>query len=168
MAINHDDGDGTYFAIHIHTLARFYEKHEILPIECQGGKRTGLSHLDDLDVEKAARSWLALQTSRDLTPALFCKALNQPILPELGIGLRKDLCNCTAHHWLIKLGYQRVSLQKGKYMDGHEHKDVAKYFNEVFLPLMKKYVHDSIPWPSFRENQSCLKEPRETHHCTIS
>ena len=54
MAIDQHDGDGAYFAICIHTLASVYEKHESLPIECQGGKRIGSCHLDDPDVEKAA------------------------------------------------------------------------------------------------------------------
>ena len=44
-----------------------------------------------------------------------------------------------AHHWLVHLGYQRVSLRKGVYVDGHEREDVVKYRNEVFLLLMKKY-----------------------------
>jgi len=30
-------------------------------------------------------------------------------------------------------------LRKGVYMDGHEHEDVVKYHNSIFLPRMQEY-----------------------------
>jgi hypothetical protein len=138
IAIDRHDGDGAYFALRVRALARYYEKHETLPIEWRGGYRKGSSHLEDPDVSAAVRVWLENQSSKEMTPSTFCRALNTTILPELGIALKHPLSHRTARRWLLRMGYQRCVLRKGVYMDGHEREDVVKYRNEVFLPQMKE------------------------------
>jgi hypothetical protein len=48
----------------------------------------------------------------------------------------KNLSEWTARCWLIKLGWRRMMLKKGVYMDGHERPDVIDYQVNTFLPLM--------------------------------
>ncbi|KAF8322367.1 uncharacterized protein EI90DRAFT_3131107 [Cantharellus anzutake] len=84
IAIDRHDGNGRYFAARIRALARFYEKHESLPLERRGGRRKGSCHLDDPDVHRAVHAWLEMQSVKDLTVESFRRALNTIILPELG------------------------------------------------------------------------------------
>ena len=72
-------------------------------------------------------------------PETFWSALNQEVLPYLNIQLKKPLCNRTARRWPVKLGYRHIELQKGLYVDGHDHADVVEYCNKVFLPKMHEY-----------------------------
>ena len=74
-----------------------------------------------------------------ITPQQFHHVLNETIVPSLGITLVRPLCEQTAQHWLLKLGWQQTRLQKGVYMDGHKHDDVKKYCQEVFLPAMAAF-----------------------------
>jgi hypothetical protein len=57
----------------------------------------------------------------------FWHALNNQILPTLGYVLDVRLSECTARHWLYKLGWRQTRLKKGVYMDGHERDDVKEY-----------------------------------------
>lgn len=136
MAKGHHDGDGVWFARRLRALARHYVKFEQLPPELRGGLRKGTTHLDDEDVQAHARSWLRAQKLGSITPINFQQALNMDILPNLNIMLKRPLCVRTARRWLVKLGYQLVSLKKGVYMDGHERPDVVAYRNDEFLPKM--------------------------------
>ncbi len=58
---------------------------------------------------------------------------------QVSVILKKPLCECTACCWLHKLGYCKDKIQKGVYMDGHEHTDVVEYQNNTFLPIMNEY-----------------------------
>jgi hypothetical protein len=49
------------------------------------------------------------------------------------------ISKCTAHHWLIKLGWRQTIVWKGVYMDGHERNDVVEYRNKVFLPAIAQF-----------------------------
>ncbi|KIK60532.1 hypothetical protein GYMLUDRAFT_135909, partial [Collybiopsis luxurians FD-317 M1] len=69
----------------------------------------------------------------------FQHALNLEILPSLGIQCQCPLCEQTACHWLLALGWQLTVLQKGVYMDGHKRWDVVEYRGKVFLPAMAEY-----------------------------
>ncbi|KAF9502839.1 hypothetical protein BS47DRAFT_1310619, partial [Hydnum rufescens UP504] len=115
------------------------EKYEQLPIECQGGRHKGSCHLDDEDVNRAARSWLEMQKIGLVTLSRFCCALNATIFPDLGIALKKPLLNHTACQWMHKLGFRQTILRKGVYMDSHECEDVIHYWNDIFLPTMAKF-----------------------------
>ncbi|KAI6113506.1 hypothetical protein EV401DRAFT_1890177 [Pisolithus croceorrhizus] len=62
--------------------------------------------------------------------------------------LKDERIQLVACHWLTsqaagqitpKLGWQKTKLKKGVYMDGHEHEDVKKYWQEVFLPMMATF-----------------------------
>lgn len=57
----------------------------------------------------------------------------------MGIILKTPLCECTAHKWLMQLGWRLTKLKKGVYMDGHECPDVVAYCHDIFLPEMEKY-----------------------------
>ena len=132
------ESEGIYFAWCVRALARHYQIFEQLPKENRGGTRTHSLLLDE-HVKTAAIAHLTSLKSGQVSPQLFCDALNQNILPSLGFSLKKPLCTRTACQWLIKLGWRRTLLKKGVYMDGHEREDVKKYRQEVFLPAMAKY-----------------------------
>lgn len=90
-------------------------------------------------VKAAARAWLTDQKVSSITPQNFAHGLNADILPSLNVHLKKPLCERTARQWFVKLGWRRTVLRKGVYMDRHEHEDVVKYQEEVFLPKMKEF-----------------------------
>ena len=127
MADVHQITHGAWFACRIWYLAWYYQKHEQLPPELQGGLHKHASHLYDDDVEQCAQAWLAAQVASTVTPATFHVALNDEILPSLCVILKKPLCEHTAHRWLHKLGYRKDKIWKGVYMDGHERTDIVKY-----------------------------------------
>ncbi len=46
----------------------------------------------------------------------------------LHLGIDKpSIPECTAHHWLEKLGWQYERQQNGMYIDGHKHEDIVEY-----------------------------------------
>ena len=153
---NKEDSSNSHFARRIRMLARHYQIFEQLPKERRGGYSNSHSLLKDENVKTASRTWLTEQTIGSITPNKFKHALNDIILPSLGmsespttnithnkfkIGMarNKPLCERTARRWLIKLGWTRTVLRKGIYMDGHERKDVVEYCENVFLPKMKEF-----------------------------
>lgn len=87
-------------------------------------------------MQDAAKKWLGQQKLGSVTPAIFQRALNNDILPSRNVVLKRPLSNRTARRWLVKLGYRRVELKKGTYVDGHEREDVVKYRDEEFLPRL--------------------------------
>ncbi|KAE9392941.1 hypothetical protein BT96DRAFT_967294 [Gymnopus androsaceus JB14] len=113
----------------IHFASQLFEQ---LPKEKRGGKRNSRTLLTDESTCKAARAWLTAQEVGTVTPYKFQTALNQTILPSLGI-------TCEPRRWLVTLGWRLTVLRKGVYFDGHERPDVVKYRNKVFLPAMAKY-----------------------------
>ena len=143
------EGEGKHFARKVRALARHYQVFEQLPTEKRGGRANALSPLKDERLQLAARQWLMLQDISQVTLQRFHHALNETIIPSLGIGLAKPLCERTARRWLLKLGWQQTRLRKGVYMDGHERDDVKKYRQEVFLPAMaafeRRMVHFEGP-----------------------
>ena len=66
-------------------------------------------------------------------------AVNTIIFPDLDITPKNPIGVRTARQWLIKLGWQHTEVKKSVYMDGHEHADVVKYCQEVFLLLMARF-----------------------------
>jgi hypothetical protein len=73
------------------------------------------------------------------TPKKLQVAVNEEILPDLGITPKKPISTHTARRWLIKLGWRYTHVKKGVYMDGHERVDVVEYRQKIFLPLMEKF-----------------------------
>ena len=58
----------------------------------------------------------------------------------------------TAQHYLKALGYQYWAPTKGQYADGHKHKDIVFYQEQIFLPqwrnieqLMYNWDEDNLP-----------------------
>lgn len=136
-----DEGNGSqmHFARRIRVLTCHYQVFEQLPVEKRGGSKNATSLLKDETVCTTARSWLTEQKVGSITPQKFVHALNTTILPALGITTSKPLCEKTAQRWLVKLGWSRIQLQKGVYMDGHEREDVICYRKKIYLPRMKEY-----------------------------
>lgn len=133
------DGSSDHFARRIRALARHYQIFEQLPKERRGGFKNSRSILKNETVRNAARAWLFQQEKGKVTPIKFKHGLNNIILPSLGIFPSKPLCERTARRWLVKLGWQRTTIKKGVYLDGHERPDVVKYRQEDFLPQMLEY-----------------------------
>jgi len=133
------EGEGAYFAQKVRALARHYQVFEQLPIEKRGGRENALSPLKDERLQLACHQWLTSQPIGEITPHKFQHALNNIIIPSLNTPLPRQLSEQTARRWLIKLGWRRTVLWKGVYMDGHEHEDMKKYRQEVFLPAMAAF-----------------------------
>lgn len=133
------DGSSDHFARRIRALARHYQIFEQLPKERRGGFKNSRSILKNETVRNSARAWLFQQGKGKVTPIKFKHGLNNIILPSLGIFPSKPLCERTARRWLVKLGWQRTTIKKGVYLDGHERSDVVKYRQEEFLPQMLEY-----------------------------
>ncbi|KIL54192.1 hypothetical protein M378DRAFT_188729 [Amanita muscaria Koide BX008] len=132
-------GSQVHFSRRVRALARHYQIYEQLPEEKRGNSRNAYSLLKDESVRNATRGWLTEQEVGSITPQKFVHALNEKILPELGIKPEKALSERTARRWLIKLGWTRTLYKKGIYLDGHERPDVIEYCEEIFLPHLLGY-----------------------------
>ncbi|KAJ3978884.1 hypothetical protein F5890DRAFT_1559520 [Lentinula detonsa] len=139
IALQWHEKEGVHFARCVRQLIRHYQVFEQLPTENQGGMRTSRTLLSDENVRKAAHAWLVAQKVGNVNPRQFQLALNETILPSLGVQRASPLCVRTARRWLVVLGWRLTVLRKGVYMDGHQRVDVVKYWEEVFLPAMAKY-----------------------------
>lgn len=134
-----DGGSDIHFARTIRCLTRHYQIFEQLPKERRGGRNNSQSLLKDEIVRTTSRTWLIEQPIGSITPNKFKHALNDIILPSLGMLPDKPLCERTSRCWLVKLGWTRTILRKGVYMDGHERVDVVEYREKIFLPKMKEF-----------------------------
>ncbi|KAE9399002.1 hypothetical protein BT96DRAFT_957397 [Gymnopus androsaceus JB14] len=126
IALQWHEKEGVHFARHVRQLARHYQIFEQLPREKRGGLRTSCSLLSDENTRNAVRNWLTAQKAGNVTPKKFQIALNETILPSLGIQRKSPLCIRTARRWLTALGWRLTVLRKGVYLD-------------VFLPAMAAY-----------------------------
>jgi hypothetical protein len=136
-------GSGVHFAQRVRALARHYCTFGRIIGEgrggaCAGSSAHGTSLLLNENVEAACRAWLTSCKSGTVTPVKFAQALDDTILPNLGITPLTPLVPRTAQRWLIRLGWQHSTVRKGVYKDGHDREDVVKYRDEKFLPEMKK------------------------------
>jgi len=135
------EGSNVHFAQQIWALERHYQVFEQLLIERRGGAKSAKSLLKDEGVQVTVKAWLTEQKVGSITLQNFCNALNDIILPSLGVSTQKPLCERMAWHWLMKLGWTWTILRKGVYMDGHERPDVVAYHQNVFLLKMKEFEH---------------------------
>ena len=126
IALQFHEGAGIHFARRIRFLARHYQLFEQLPKEKRGAAG-GRSLLKDEQVQTAARAHLSSVPTGEVTPRQFHKALNDRILPTLGLAVKHGLSERTARRWLLALGWRRTRVKKGVYMDGHERPDIVKY-----------------------------------------
>jgi len=149
-------GQGVHFARQIRALACHYQKFEQLPVD-KRGSGGGRSLFNDEAVQRAARTYLTGLHIGDVTPKDFQRALNERILPSLGIVLEVGLSERTARRWLYKLGWRRTRLKKGVYMDGHERDDVRKYREEKFLPKMKSFERRMVRWECKDSKLVCVE-----------
>ncbi|KIL56227.1 hypothetical protein M378DRAFT_50672, partial [Amanita muscaria Koide BX008] len=133
------EGNGSWFARCVRSLACHYQVFEQLPRENRGGVKNAHSWLSDENVKKSAREYLLSLPSGKVTPRALRDQVNSVIFPELGITPKKPLHEKTARRWLIKLGWRHSTIRKGIYMDGHKCLDVINYRREVFLPAMAAY-----------------------------
>ncbi|KZT68737.1 hypothetical protein DAEQUDRAFT_745617 [Daedalea quercina L-15889] len=145
IACQWHEGEGVHLARRVRMLARHYQLFEQLPVEKRGGD-WGHSLLNDERVQTAARQYLTSLQAGEVTPKIFCCALNEEIFPTLGYRLKSGLSNRTARRWLVKLGWRCMGLKKGVYMDGHERPDVRRYQDEEFLPKMALYERHMVQW----------------------
>jgi hypothetical protein len=148
-------------------LARHYQVFGELLRENRGGRRKartgtaptqGASLLENEGVEAATRAWLTAQKIGTVTPAGLARALDDKILPSLGICTVKPLTVRTSRRWLIRLGWRRTLVRKGIYKDGHERSDVVEYRTNVFLPAMERYEARMVRF-EFEDGKVLRKEP---------
>ncbi|KAF7344173.1 hypothetical protein MVEN_01707700 [Mycena venus] len=91
IAAQWHEGEGFHFACQVRALARHYQHFEQLPVEKRGGLRASRSLLCDETVKTAAQDWLMAQKVGTVCPTLFQHALNEVILPALGIYPKKPV-----------------------------------------------------------------------------
>ncbi|KAI6038100.1 hypothetical protein EDC04DRAFT_2896829 [Pisolithus marmoratus] len=82
--------------VEVRALACHYQVFEQLPTEKHGGQANALSPLKDEQLQLATHQWLLSEEVGQLTPHQFCHALNEIIIPSLGITLARPLCEQTA------------------------------------------------------------------------
>jgi hypothetical protein len=102
-------------------------------------------------VFQACRAWLLQQELGTVFPNTFRIAINKEILPRLMILTQTGIGRTSTYNWLRRLGFYNSELKKGVYVNGHERKDVVKYRQTIFLPLMAKlqsYARQYIEMPS--------------------
>ena len=133
---NHVENDGKTLARRIRALLHHFQTFGGLPAETRGGKRKGLSYLDNEDVFQGCRAWLLQQEIGIVTPENFRVAINTEILPRLMAALTKGISRARSYRWLIRLGFYKSEVKKGVYVDRHEREDVVVYRQEVFLLII--------------------------------
>jgi hypothetical protein len=143
---NHRFNDGKTLARRIRGLFNYYRQWHGIPLEARGGKRDGISYLDNEDIFLACRTWLINQELGTISPNDFLNAVNQEILPRLLSIIERPIARSTAYLWLPRLGFYRHETKKGLYVDGHERSDVIQYRQEVFLPLMKELLSYTVQY----------------------
>lgn len=149
-------GKGTYFARYVRKMARYYQTFERLPVEKRGGMRSSRSLLLDECIRNAAREWLTKEPAGSVTPQRFQIALNENILPDLSVSIKKPLSLRTARRWLIRLGWRLTTLRKGVYMDGHERPDVVEY-RKSFLHRMAQFESRMAKYEFVANDQPLLR-----------
>ncbi|EUC56568.1 DDE family endonuclease, partial [Rhizoctonia solani AG-3 Rhs1AP] len=132
-----------WFARRLRVKANHLVRFGCLPDSKQGKGATHYSMLSEEDVKRSILSYLRTLKAGTISPMRLRRAVNQKILPELGIT--SPISDSTARRWIAKLGYRPVQHSKGMYIDGHERSDVVEYrkgFLEIIKslqPLMQQY-----------------------------
>lgn len=62
------------------------------------------------------------------------------------LNLKKTISERTAQQWMKVIGYWWKAELKGQYQDGHKHKDMVEYRQNVFLPAMKAIEDRTCQW----------------------
>jgi hypothetical protein len=73
-------------------------------------------------------------------PTGLKKYLELELFPCIQIKVSRGISLHTACCWLHKKGFKYTVHKKALYFDGHEHKNVIAYWQNVFLPLMKEHM----------------------------
>jgi hypothetical protein len=90
-----------------------------------GGKRKD-SYLNNKDVFLAYKAWLLQQELKTIMLNNFRIAINQEILPRLLVSCNKAI-SCTLTYWLLWLGFYKLEIKKGIYVNGHKQEDIIAY-----------------------------------------
>jgi len=85
------EGQGNWFARHVHIPSRHYHIFEKLPLEKQGGSANARSWLDNEAVQTRTYHLLSSKKPGDVTPKQFQNGLNSTIFPDLNITLKKPI-----------------------------------------------------------------------------
>lgn len=68
----------------------------------------------------------------------------------------------TAQHWMSKMGYRWGNAPKGQYVDGHEHKDVVAYRQNVFIPKLAAIEANMRIWTDSEGDAVATSDVRHT------
>ncbi|KIK72370.1 hypothetical protein PAXRUDRAFT_180818, partial [Paxillus rubicundulus Ve08.2h10] len=60
--------------------------------------------------------------------------------------LKNTISLTTTKRWMHKIGYQWLHDHCGQYVDGHEHADVVKYWQSIFIPTWKTIEARMLQW----------------------
>ena len=138
MAIAHQMAKGPYFACQIRRNELYLQWYHHLPPSKLYTRHGHHTLLDNEAILHGMHMYLAAQDLSTITPLAFCQQVNTVILPALEIT--GTISESTAQRWLrCKLGYQSKEAKKGVYIDGHEHPDVIKEWQEFGNLIFNKY-----------------------------
>lgn len=159
IAAQWHEREGVGFSRKVRALARHYQIFEQLSIEHRGGLKNVRSLLKDELIKKRILDYLQSLPTGKVMPKNLQVAVNTVILPALDITPKKPISTRTSRCWLIKLGWRYTQVKKGVYMDGHEHDNIVKYRQEVFLPLMAKFEAHMVHYdgPELRHVEPVLQ-----------
>ncbi|KAJ7586722.1 hypothetical protein C8J56DRAFT_1085285 [Mycena floridula] len=89
-------------------------------------------------VPAAAKAYLQTIVDEEMPQGLK-KYLELELFPHIHLKVAKGISVRTARHWLQAEGFRYTEHKKALYYDGHNHPDVIKYRQEVFIPAMDEY-----------------------------
>jgi hypothetical protein len=72
-----------------------------------------------------------------------------------------------AQCWMLKMGYWCSHDPKGQYVNGHEWKDVVKYWQEVFIPAWKKVEGKLHTWMNEDLGATSTLPQTYEHHTVV-
>lgn len=137
---------------------REWSAHGKITLSRRGKHTKTRNLLADNDICARLSEWLR-EYKFKVTPKLLRQHVNDNVLPELGVGDRRNSISIrTAERWLKAMGWEHSTLRKGCYMDGHEREDVVAYRLQ-FLRQMEDYERRMVRINE--DNDNALDFPRE-------
>ena len=135
-------GHGLACSLHI-WVWEFLEDNTQLPVSLYGCHNK--SQLQDEDLAEDIHLHLQGLGKKYLSAMDIIRYLSVPNV-KVHLKLKKTPSEHTAHRWMHAMNYHYNKQPTGMYINGHEHKDVVEYHQEIFLPLWAKLGEWMMTW----------------------
>jgi len=115
----------------VHNWLVEFESSGNLPESKQGKYAKTQWLLVDEDIQQEVREWIREHAAQPGKPRMrvvdFQLHINSNVLPKICLDQPgRTITEETARHWLLRLGFKRLSIKTGAYKDGHERPDNAQ------------------------------------------